>query len=243
MELVDVGLSPAGRAAVLVPLRVQEPVVQDAAAVTRFARDVPDGVGDIAEVGRFGIRVPPGRRRPLRTGRLTSWLVTHEAGLPPQPEYQKIGTNCMPAALALASSWSSSLKLKLPWVGSTTFQDMSISAEFRPFACNAAKLDSDQAVPLLSKSSWVDQIGVTGAAGAALAAVTPPSASVTASRPTNRFMVSPFLPGAATAWQCRKVCDRPRTSVKTDRSCPVQKTGPRATPNRRAPRSETSLVD
>ena len=39
---------------------------------------------------------------------------------------------------------------------------MSSSAVVRPSAASPAKNDSDQAVPLLSKSSWVDQIGVVG---------------------------------------------------------------------------------
>jgi hypothetical protein len=40
---------------------------------------------------------------------VTSWLVTQDAGLPPQPEYQKMSTRCTPAAEALAISWSSSV--------------------------------------------------------------------------------------------------------------------------------------
>ena len=40
---------------------------------------------------------------------------------------------------------------------------MSSSAVVRPSAASPAKNDSDQAVPLLSKSSWVDHIGVVDA--------------------------------------------------------------------------------
>src|ERR1700678_2022211 len=68
----------------------------------------------------------------------------------------------MPAALALASSVSHSVKLNVPASGSIVPHGMSSSAVVRPFAFSPAKDDSDQAVPLLSKSSWVDQIGVVG---------------------------------------------------------------------------------
>ena len=36
------------------------------------------------------------------------------------------------------------------------------SAVVNPSAASPAKYDSDHATPLLSKSSWVDQIGVVG---------------------------------------------------------------------------------
>src|SRR6202453_5085221 len=68
----------------------------------------------------------------------------------------------MPAALALASSVSNSVKENVPASGSIVPQGMSSSAVVRPSARSPAKNDSDQAVPLLSKSSWVDQIGVVG---------------------------------------------------------------------------------
>jgi hypothetical protein len=62
--------------------------------------------------------------------------------------------------------------LNVPCFGSTTFHDMLISAVVRPSDLSAAKLASDQAVPLLSKSSWVDHIGVVDAAGVAAPALT-----------------------------------------------------------------------
>jgi hypothetical protein len=45
------------------------------------------------------------------------------------------------------------------------------SAVVRPSAASPAKNDSDQAVPLLSKSSWVDHIGVVGDEAARAAGV------------------------------------------------------------------------
>ncbi len=102
----------------------------------------------------------------------TSWLVTHAAGLPPQPEYQKIGTSLIPAAAALASSWSSSVNENVPCAGSMVFHGMSISAVVRPSALSAAKLASDQGVPLSSKSSWVDHSGVAVDAAAIAAGCT-----------------------------------------------------------------------
>src|ERR1700722_8951327 len=86
----------------------------------------------------------------------------HGAGLPPQPACQKIGMSWMPAALALASSVSHSVKLNVPAAGSIVPHGMLSSAVVRPSAASPAKNDSDQAVPLLSKSSWVDHIGVVG---------------------------------------------------------------------------------
>jgi hypothetical protein len=86
---------------------------------------------------------------------LTSRLVAQAAGLPVQPDCQKIGTIRMPAAAALASSWSSSVKSKVPGDGSTTFHDMLISTLFSPSAFSAARLASDQGTPWLSKKSWV----------------------------------------------------------------------------------------
>ena len=57
------------------------------------------------------------------------------------------------------------------------------SAVVRPSDASPAKNDSDQAVPLLSKSSWVDQIGVVGdEAACAIGTWKPPtSATVIAS--------------------------------------------------------------
>jgi hypothetical protein len=95
---------------------------------------------------------------------LTSWLVTQDAGLPDQPEYQNMSTRWTPAAEALAISWSSSVKSKVPCFGSTVFHDMSIAAWVRPSALSAAKLDSDQAVPLLSHLSCVDHSVLEAAA-------------------------------------------------------------------------------
>ena len=105
------------------------------------------------------------------------------AGLPPQPACQKIGMSLIPAAAALASSVSNSVKVNVPAEGSIVPHGMSSSAVVRPSAASPAKNDSDQAVPLLSKSSWVDQIGVVGDEPAcAIGARKPPmSASVTAS--------------------------------------------------------------
>ena len=68
----------------------------------------------------------------------------------------------MPAALALASSVSHSVKLNVPGWGSIVPHGMLSSAVVRPSDASPAKNDSDQGVPLLSKSSWVDQIGVVG---------------------------------------------------------------------------------
>ena len=68
----------------------------------------------------------------------------------------------MPAALALASSWSNSVKVNVPAAGSIVPHGMSSSAVVSPSDASPAKNDWDQAVPLLSKSSWVDQIGVVG---------------------------------------------------------------------------------
>ena len=58
------------------------------------------------------------------------------------------------------------------------------SAVVRPSDANPAKNDSDQGVPLLSKSSWVDQIGVVGDEAARAAGTWKPlkSAAITASR-------------------------------------------------------------
>src|SRR6202453_5404698 len=109
--------------------------------------------------------------------------VIQGAGLPPQPDCQKIGMSWMPAALALASSVSHSVKLNVPASGSIVPHGMLSSAVVRPSAASPAKNDSDQAVPLLSKSSWVDHIGVVGdELACAIGAWKPPmNASVTAS--------------------------------------------------------------
>ena len=72
----------------------------------------------------------------------------------------------MPAALAFASSVSNSVKLNVPGSGSIVPHGMFSSAVVRPSDASPAKNDSDQAVPPLSKSSWVDQIGVVGDAAA-----------------------------------------------------------------------------
>ena len=105
------------------------------------------------------------------------------AGLPPQPACQKIGMSWIPAALALASSVSNSEKLNVPADGSIVPHGRLSSAVVRPSAASPAKNDSDHAVPLLSKSSWVDQIGVVGdEAACAIGTRKPPmNASVTAS--------------------------------------------------------------
>src|SRR3984885_3093200 len=92
----------------------------------------------------------------------TSKSLIHGAGLPPQPACQKIGMSWMPAAAALASSVSHSVKLNVPAEGSIVPHGMLSSAVVRPSAFSPAKNDSDHAVPLLSKSSWVDHIGVVG---------------------------------------------------------------------------------
>src|SRR5580658_2695060 len=113
----------------------------------------------------------------------SSKSLIHGAGLPPQPACQKIGMSWMPAAAALASSVSHSVKLNVPAAGSIVPHGMLSSAVVRPSAASPAKNDSDQAVPLLSKSSWVDHIGVVGdELACAIGARKPPrSASTTAS--------------------------------------------------------------
>ncbi len=77
----------------------------------------------------------------------------------------------------------------MPSFGSTVFQDMSISAVVRPSALSAAKLDSDQAVPLLSHLSCVDHSGVAdvaaGVAAPALKNGAVTSAAITARTPTT----------------------------------------------------------
>src|SRR6202451_1061514 len=88
--------------------------------------------------------------------------VIQGAGLPPQPACQKIGMSWIPAAAALASSVANSVKVNVPAAGSIVPQGMLSSAVVRPSAASPAKNDSGQAVPLLSKSSWVDHIGVVG---------------------------------------------------------------------------------
>src|ERR1700691_3834761 len=129
-------------------------------------------------VGSHQAGAPPGPP-PLPTSK----SLIHGAGLPPQPACQKIGMSCMPAAAALASSVSHSVKLNVPAEGSIVPQGMLSSAVVRPSAASPAKNDSDQAVPLLSKSSCVDQIGVVGdEAACAIGTWKPPiNASVTAS--------------------------------------------------------------
>src|ERR1700691_3192570 len=113
----------------------------------------------------------------------SSKSLIHGAGLPPQPACQKIGMSCMPAAAALASSASHSVKLNVPASGSIVPHGMLSSAVVRPSAASPAKNDSDQAVPLLSKSSWVDHIGVVGDEAACATGTWKPlmNASVTAS--------------------------------------------------------------
>src|ERR1700722_13090727 len=59
------------------------------------------------------------------------------------------------------------VKLNVPADGSIVPHGMSSSAVVSPAAFNVAKEASDQAAPLLSNSSWVDHIGVVGAAAAA----------------------------------------------------------------------------
>src|ERR1700678_1205225 len=54
------------------------------------------------------------------------------------------------------------VKLNVPADGSIVPHGMSSSAVVSPSAFNAAKEASDQAAPCLSKSSWVDHIGVVG---------------------------------------------------------------------------------
>src|SRR3984885_6469286 len=121
----------------------------------------------------------------------TSKSLIHGAGLPPQPACQKIGMSWMPAALALASSWSHSVKLNVPAAGSIVPHGMLSSAVVRPSAASPAKNDSDQAVPLLSKSSWVDHIGVVGDEAACAGAAT------TAPRPSKPATRAPVIPSAA----------------------------------------------
>src|SRR3984885_3436003 len=121
----------------------------------------------------------------------TSKSVIHGAGLPPQPACQKIGMSWMPAALALASSVSNSVKLNVPAAGSIVPHGMLSSAVVRPSAASPAKNDSDQAAPLLSKSSWVDHIGVVGDEAAWAGA--PP----TAPRPSKPATRAPVMPSAA----------------------------------------------
>src|ERR1700677_3875009 len=113
----------------------------------------------------------------------TSKSLIHGAGLPPQPACQKIGMSWMPAAAAVAGSVSHSVQFNRPAEGSIVPHGMLSSAVVRPSAFSPAKNDSDQAVPLLSKSSWVDHIGVVGdELACAIGAWKPPmNASVTAS--------------------------------------------------------------
>src|ERR1700761_1632873 len=114
----------------------------------------------------------------------TSKSLIHGAGLPPQPACQKIGMSCMPAAAALASSVSHSVKLNVPAEGSIVPHGMLSSAVVRPSAASPAKNDSDQAVPLLSKSSWVDQIGVVGDEAARATGTWKPQKSVASTAST-----------------------------------------------------------
>src|SRR6202034_2224468 len=116
----------------------------------------------------------------------TSKSLIHGAGLPPQPACQKIGMSCMPAAAALASSVSHSVKLNVPAEGSIVPHGMLSSAVVRPSAANPAKNDSDQAVPLLSKSSWVDHIGVVGdELACAIGVRKPPRSAASTASTTN----------------------------------------------------------
>jgi hypothetical protein len=70
---------------------------------------------------------------------LFSKSVIHGAGLPLQPDDQKIGISWMPAAAALANSWSQMVKLKVPAVGSIVPQGMFSSAVVSPSAFRPAK--------------------------------------------------------------------------------------------------------
>src|SRR6266567_2005434 len=88
---------------------------------------------------------------------VTSRSVIHGAGLPRQPDCQKIGTSRIPAAVALVSSWSSSVKSNAPCEGSSEPHGMLSSALLIPLALSAAKSAVDQGVPLLSNCSWVAQ--------------------------------------------------------------------------------------
>src|ERR1700684_1378624 len=116
----------------------------------------------------------------------TSKSLIHGAGLPPQPACQKIGMSWIPAALALASSVSNSVKVNVPADGSIVPHGMSSSAVVRPSARSPAKNDSDQAAPLLSKSSWVDQIGVVGdELACAVGTRKPPRSASSTARTTN----------------------------------------------------------
>src|SRR5580658_2181819 len=115
----------------------------------------------------------------------TSKSLIHGAGLPPQPACQKIGMSWMPAAAALASSVSNSVKLNVPAEGSIVPHGILSSAVVRPSPASPAKNDSDQAVPLLSKSSWVDQIGVVGDEAACAIGARKPLSSASATARTR----------------------------------------------------------
>src|SRR6202034_3610063 len=130
----------------------------------------------------------------------SSKSLIHGAGLPPQPACQKIGMSWMPAAAALASSVSHSLKLKVPADGSIVPHGMFSSAGGRPSAASPAKNDSDQAVPLLSKSSWVDHIGVVGdELACAVVARKPDSRASSTASTTNGASHRPRNPGRRNA--------------------------------------------
>src|SRR5258707_2601678 len=78
----------------------------------------------------------------------TSKSLIHGAGLPPQPACQKIGMSWIPAALALASSVSHSVKLNVPGWGSIVPHGMLSSAVLRPPDASPAKNEADPRRPL-----------------------------------------------------------------------------------------------
>jgi hypothetical protein len=82
--------------------------------------------------------------------------VIHGAGLPPQPDCQKIGTSFRPAAAALASSWSNSVNSNVPCAGSIVPHGMLSSASSMPAALMDANWASVHGVPLSSNCNWVD---------------------------------------------------------------------------------------
>jgi hypothetical protein len=77
------------------------------------------------------------------------------------------------------------VKLNVPAAGSIVPHGMLSSAVVSPSAASPAKNDSDQAVPLLSKSSWVDQIGVVGDEAARAAGAWRPQKSATSTASTT----------------------------------------------------------
>src|ERR1700727_1055318 len=78
------------------------------------------------------------------------------------------------------------VKINVPADGSIVPHGMSSAAVVSPSAFNVSKEASDQAAPLLSKSSWVDHIGVVGDVLDA-AAICVAACELPASEPASRL--------------------------------------------------------